>query len=152
MLRVGLNYALGLAVEFRSSILLFHCVIPPTYALGAGHTALAGLKLITLQQEFAQDEMESVNRELGKKPVKIEMLIGLGSPAEQINKCIRSQGVDLIITSTHSRIGLKRLFIGSTAEQIVRHAIRPVLVTPNRTLPKKSQKTVTRKSPSKRAR
>src|ERR1051325_450196 len=99
MLRVGLNYALGLAVEFRSSILLFHCVIPPTYALGAGHTALAGLKLITLQQEFAQDEMESVNRELGKKPVKIEMLIGLGSPAEQINKCIRSQGVDLIITS-----------------------------------------------------
>ena len=130
--RVGLDYALGVAREFRSSLLLFHCVVPPTYALGAGHTALAGPKLITSQQEFAQDEMENLHRELGKKSVEIEMLVGLGSPVEQINECIRTQGVDLIVTSTHGRTGLKRLFIGSTAEQIVRHAICPVLVVPNR--------------------
>jgi nucleotide-binding universal stress UspA family protein len=130
--RVGLDYALGVAREFRSSLLLFHCVVPPTYALGAGHTALAGPKLIASQQEFAQDEMENLYRELDKKSVEIEMLVGLGSPVEQINECIRRQGVDLVVTSTHGRTGLKRLFIGSTAEQIVRHAICPVLVVPNR--------------------
>ncbi|HZS17403.1 MAG TPA: universal stress protein [Candidatus Udaeobacter sp.] len=89
--RVGLNYALGFALEFRSSLLLFHYVIPPTYALSAGHTALAGPKLITSQQEFAQDEMENLHRQLGKKSVEIEMLVGLGSPVEQINECIRAQ-------------------------------------------------------------
>jgi nucleotide-binding universal stress UspA family protein len=149
--RVGLDYALGFAVEFGSSILLFYCVIPPTYALGAGHTALVGPKLITLQQEWAQHEMEKLHRELGKKSVEIEMLVGLGSPAEQINKCILTQGIDLVITSTHGRTGLKRLFIGSTAEQIVRHALCPVLVVPNRTS-QKPQKIVTRKYPSKLAR
>ena len=138
--RVGLDYALGVAREFRSSLLLFHCVVPPTYALGAGHTALAGPKLITSQQEFAQDEMENLHRELGKKSVEIEMLVGLGSPVEQINECIRTQGVDLIVTSTHGRTGLKRLFIGSTAEQIVRHAICPVLAGTESTIAKEAAK------------
>jgi nucleotide-binding universal stress UspA family protein len=138
--RVGLNCALGLALEFGSSLLLFHCVVPPAYALGAGHTALAGPKLIASQQEFAQDEMENLHRELGKQSVDIEMLVATGSPVEQINACIRKQGVDVIVTSTHGRTGLKRLFIGSTAEQIVRYAICPVLVVPNRPSQKKPRK------------
>jgi len=49
-------------------------------------------------------------------------------------------GLDLIVTSTHGRTGLKRLFIGSTAEQIVRHAICPVPVVPNRPSQKKPRK------------
>ncbi|MEO6870773.1 MAG: universal stress protein, partial [Chthoniobacterales bacterium] len=49
----------------------------------------------------------------------------------------RSEGVDLIITSTHGRSGVKRAFIGSTAEQIVRHAPCPVLVVPNRSAAKR---------------
>ena len=138
--RVGLDYALGVAREFRSSLLLFHCVVPPTYALGAGHTALAGPKLIASQQEFAQDEMENLHRQLGEKSVEIEMFVGLGSPVEQIIECVRTHRVDVIVTSTHGRTGLKRLFIGSTAEQIVRHAICPVLVVPNRPSQKKPRK------------
>jgi len=150
--RVGLNYALGFGLEFRSSMLLFHCVVPQTYALAVGYTALAGPNLITLQEEFAQNQMEKLLREFGKKSVKIKTVVTVGSPVEQINECIRRQTVDLIITSTHGRTGLKRLFIGSTAEQIVRHAACSVLVVPNRTFSKKPHKVVTRKSPSKRAR
>ncbi len=39
--------------------------------------------------------------------------------------------VDLIIVGSHGRTGIKRAFLGSVAERIVRHAGRPVLVIPN---------------------
>jgi nucleotide-binding universal stress UspA family protein len=74
--------------------------------------------------------MEKLRRDLAKKSVKVKTAVGLGSPVEQVNECVRSHGVDLIITSTHGRTGLKRVFIGSTAEQIMRHAICSVLVVP----------------------
>ncbi|MGH7936554.1 MAG: universal stress protein [Chthoniobacterales bacterium] len=62
----------------------------------------------------------------------METKVGVGSPVEQIDQCVRAGGIDLIIISTHGRSGVKRAFIGSTAEQIVRHAPCPVLVVPNR--------------------
>ena len=138
--RVGIDYALGVAREFRSSLLFFHSVIVQTYTLGDEYTALEGPNLIKLQQDYAEGEMEKLRREFGKKSVKVETAIGLGSPVEQVNEYVRSHGVDLIVTSTHGRTGLKRVFIGSTAEQIVRHAICPVLVVPNRVAQKTRRK------------
>ena len=142
--RVGINYALGVSREFRSSLLLFHSVVVQTYTLGDEYTALEGPNLIKLQEEYAEEEMEKLRRELARKSVEVETAIGLGSPVEQINECVRSHRVDLIVTSTHGRTGLTRVFIGSTAEQIVRHAICPVLVVPNQ---KKPRNVVKRKSP-----
>lgn len=129
---LGLEYALGIAREFRSSVVLFHAVVVQAYTLGDEYTALEGPNLIKLQQEYAEQEMQKLRRQLARKSVEVETAIGLGSPIEQVNDCVRSHGVDLIVTSTHGRAGLKRIFIGSTAEQIVRYAICPVLVVPNR--------------------
>ena len=39
--------------------------------------------------------------------------------------------IDLIIISTHGRTGLAHVFLGSTAEKVVRHAACPVLVVRN---------------------
>jgi nucleotide-binding universal stress UspA family protein len=135
--RVGLDYAVGFAREFRSSVLLFHSVVVQTYTLGHAYTALQAPNLIKLQQEYAEEELGKLSRKLARKPMKVESVIGVGSTVEQVNECVRSRGVDLIVMSTHGRTGLKRFFIGSTAEQIVRHAICPVLVVPNRCRPKK---------------
>ncbi len=43
---------------------------------------------------------------------------------------INAYGVDFVIMGTHGRTGLKRLFLGSIAEEIVRHAPCPVLTVP----------------------
>src|SRR5215467_11939816 len=137
--RVGLDYALGVAREFQSRLLLFHSVIPQIYAVDDASGALQ-INLIKLQEEYAEEKMEKLRRELARKSIKVETVIGFGSPVEQLNDCVRSHRVDLIVTSTHGRTGLKRLFIGSTAEQIVRHAISPVLVVPNRPSQKKPRK------------
>jgi nucleotide-binding universal stress UspA family protein len=52
-----------------------------------------------------------------------------GPPAEQILKTLRSRPVpELVIVGTQGRTGLKRLIVGSVAEEVIRHSKRPVLV------------------------
>ncbi len=130
--RFGLDYAVDFARQSGSRLLLFHSLVPHAYALSDEYTALEAPKLLDFQREDATTEMEKLRRTLSKKSLKIETVITVGSPVEQINECIESHGVDLVIISTHGRTGLKRMFIGSVAEHIVRHATVSVVVVPNR--------------------
>ena len=62
-------------------------------------------------------------------PVQTEILPG---PAvDEICAAAGDPAVDLIVTSTHGRTGLKHALIGSVAEHVVRYAERPVLVVPS---------------------
>ena len=130
--RLGLDYALGFAREFRASLKMFHSVAVHNYALGDKYTALEAPKLAGLQQDFFEKEVKALGEGLSKLRIKIEAKVVVGSPVQQIARCVSDHDVDLIITSTHGSSGVRRLFIGSTAEQIVRHATCPVLVVPNR--------------------
>src|SRR5262249_41886726 len=80
--RVGLAYALGVAREFQSSLLLFHSVIVQPYALDNASAALHVPNLIKVQEEYAEEEMEKLRRELARKSMKVETVIGLGSPVQ----------------------------------------------------------------------
>jgi len=52
-----------------------------------------------------------------------------GSPAEQILKVLRSgTPPELVVLGTQGRKGVKRLLMGSVAEEVIRHAKRPVMV------------------------
>jgi nucleotide-binding universal stress UspA family protein len=52
-----------------------------------------------------------------------------GMPAEEILRVAREKKADLIALSTHGRGGLARLIAGSVAEEVLRNAEVPVLVT-----------------------
>ncbi|HUI45060.1 MAG TPA: universal stress protein [Nitrospirota bacterium] len=53
----------------------------------------------------------------------------IGSPAELILKAVRSTpSPELVVVGTQGRKGLKRLLIGSVAEEVIRYAKRPVMV------------------------
>lgn len=51
-----------------------------------------------------------------------------GKPFAEIVKLAQERAIDLIVIGTHGRTGLGHVLIGSTAEQVVRHAPCPVLV------------------------
>lgn len=53
--------------------------------------------------------------------------IVIGRPHEQINLFAKANDVDLIVMGTHGRTGLEKLFVGSTAEKVVRTASVPVM-------------------------
>ena len=136
--RLGLEYALGFAQEFRATVILFHSIFVSAYLMGNRHTAHQVPTLIANQQEYARAEMEKLRETISRKGGAVETNIAVGSPVEQIGKYVRKASVDLIITSTHGRSGWRRVFIGSTAERIVRYATCPVLVVPNRAAGKKA--------------
>lgn len=130
--RVGLEYALRFAPEFGASVVLFHSVFVPAYVLGDEYTVREAPDLIATQEKYARAEMEKLRKTISGKGGEIVTEIAFGSPVEQISEYVTKEDVDLIITSTHGRSGLQHLFIGSTAERIVRYATCPVLVVPNR--------------------
>ena len=61
----------------------------------------------------------------GEHVTHVEILTG--QPAMALCKYARDHECDLIAMATHGRTGLAHMLIGSTAEQVVRHAPCPVL-------------------------
>ena len=53
--------------------------------------------------------------------------VRIGEVDEQIPGFVEEEGSDLVVTSTHGRTGLKRIYMGSVAEKIVRLVPCPVL-------------------------
>jgi hypothetical protein len=54
--------------------------------------------------------------------------VRIGSPVQGILQMATDAQADLLIVGTHSRDGVKRLVLGSVAEEVVRNAHCPVLV------------------------
>jgi len=54
--------------------------------------------------------------------------IRLGVPARELADLAREVGADLLVVGTHGRRGMRRLFLGSVAERVLRAAPCPVLV------------------------
>lgn len=91
-------------------------VVPPTMlsARKVENRLLRGLRDVATEHHLR----ESVNR----------CHIRTGIAFDEICKVAREIDADLIVTSTHGRTGWKRLFLGSTAERVVRHTPCPVLI------------------------
>jgi len=59
--------------------------------------------------------------------VKKMVAVTTGHPSTEICKYAAEHDCDLIIMATHGRTGLAHMLLGSTTEQVVRHAPCPVL-------------------------
>jgi nucleotide-binding universal stress UspA family protein len=56
-----------------------------------------------------------------------EMVLKQGNPWPEIRDLIERRGIDLIVLGTHGRGLIGTLLLGSVAEQVLRHALCPVL-------------------------
>jgi nucleotide-binding universal stress UspA family protein len=127
----GLNYAIEIAHLVAAKILVFHA-IDMSIACTADGFAMYDLGALEKQaREAAEAEMAKFVREANFGDVKFETAIEVGLPIQHICDRGAKEKIDLIITSTHGRTGLKHILIGSTAENVVRRAGCPVLVVPS---------------------
>ncbi len=76
----------------------------------------------------ARAYLERVRDALRSHGVAADLRIEWGSPAEEILWLAKTGGFDLVAMTTHGRRGVRRLFGGSVAEEVVRHAEIPVLL------------------------
>ena len=73
-----------------------------------------------------QERLEEASRQF---QISVRYSLKSGSPAEQILKALRSpSSPELVVVGTQGRKGLRRLLIGSVAEEVIRHSRRPVMV------------------------
>jgi len=66
------------------------------------------------------------------KDYKVWTFIEEGNPFEAILKVAEEWGADLIVLGTHGRTGLSHLLMGSVAEKVIRHSVKPVFVIPTK--------------------
>lgn len=83
-----------------------------------------------VREEIATDAVKLLDEMISKAGVKgeVEQLTVWGEPAGVVNDLAERGEFDLIVMATHGRTGLSRLFLGSVAENVIRHAKCPVLV------------------------
>ncbi len=130
---------LDLAKQFGAAVGLVHIIeaayipAPVTDAtmgmpLETG-TNMVNVEMLEIQNHVSDDMIENTIKTYGKD-VEVTHFTDYGSTADGIISCSKEFEADLIVIGTHSRTGLDRLFMGSVAEHVVRHAEMPVLVVP----------------------
>lgn len=129
----ALGHALRLAADHGAEVLVYHVmetiIAPnPLYA----HYYPTELLNPEIQARAEKDAQQALVDRLPKEgdlaAVPTTTLVGHGIPADEIIRIAEERAVDLIVIATHGRTGLKHLFMGSTAERVIRHVHCPVLV------------------------
>ena len=126
----ALSYTASLARTFGARIVCVHVIEPIVPTVGyTGMTEPLPIADISEQLE------DSAERELPKiaeceecAGLEVEEVIVHGEAASEIVRVAKEHAVELIVISSHGRTGFGRIFFGSTAEAVVRHASCPVLV------------------------
>ena len=121
----ALRYAMPLARQFDARITLLHVIEPASVPSDGLYLGSATDHLIPV----AEHEIACIwEREKAIRPPAWRSIVGEGVPSEVILRTAAAEKTDLIIIATHGRTGLARVFLGSTAERVIRQAPCPVLV------------------------
>ena len=78
-------------------------------------------------QAGVEEELELIGNDCRRQIEEVEVYSRTGSPADEIVRFAEEESVGLIVMGTHGWSGAKHLILGSTAENVVRHANCPVL-------------------------
>jgi nucleotide-binding universal stress UspA family protein len=127
----GLDEALALAKLTGARLRLLHVVEDPVFVTGLDGFDPTGLALIPLLREAGEKLLATCKARAAKDGVAADavLLERLGTRiCDAVVQEARDCGADLIVLGTHGRCGMRRLTLGSDAEQIARLASVPVLL------------------------
>lgn len=120
--RQALRYAVPLAQKFSARIVLLHVMAPATKRSRPG-AAVPPAR----ERDNAVARLDKMAARLLPRSVRSQNLVQRGRPADAIVDTASQIDADMIVMTTHGRAGFGRLFLGSTAEQVMRRAGCPVL-------------------------
>lgn len=124
-----LPYARALAQAFKSEVFLMSVpAVPNTsdYRAPAEHLEELRSKKDANMRKF----LNAVARGLRKDGLRVHSLVTGSTPAKAIVDVSRSKHIDMIMMTSRGRSGLKLLFMGSVAEQVVQDSDQMVFMLP----------------------
>lgn len=122
--RQALRYAAPIAQKFGGRIVLLHVISSGSVGPSGSAPLVSDLKL---EKDQAMKRLEATAAGHVPEEVRGANLVRVGSPHASILATAEKLDIDMIVLTTRGRTGLKRFLMGSTAEQVVRHAKCPVL-------------------------
>jgi nucleotide-binding universal stress UspA family protein len=125
----GLREALRLAKSERAELCIFN-VVNEYYAFAMPEAAVA-VDIVPQLRAGGKSVLAKALAAAEKQGLKAKTVMREtlgGSAAEAIVREAKKQRADLIVLGTHGRRGVRRMVLGSDAEQVVRSASVPVLL------------------------
>ncbi len=86
---------------------------------------------ISHQQYFIDFARKEIENQVAGADIEWEALISIGQTPDEIVRLVLENNIDMVVTSTHGRSGLRRLFLGSVTERLMRTLTCPLLVLPS---------------------
>lgn len=127
----GLREAIRLARGQKASLQLVHVVDEHTVLVSGAEVGPYMATLMLKLREQGRQVLRNAESQVRKQGLKCTgvLLEARDRPAaDLIVRQARKSRADLIVIGTHGRRGLRRLILGSDAEQIVRTAPVPVML------------------------
>ncbi len=124
----ALRYAVAFAEKFGAQLYLLHVVQDLTWFIP--EAILVAPAAIPPTEQFhtaALTALDRVIKGLNLPGIKTQAEVRQGIPFQGIIEFAREKNVDLIVMGTHGHTGLAHVFLGSTAEKVVRKGPCPVL-------------------------
>lgn len=120
----SLPYVVGIARQYNSTIYLANVVPLSIYGLARPES------FDTIEAEchdYAQEKLDRFSAGIRAQGIPVQVLLTEGDVALVIPDWIKQHEIDLLAVGTTGRGGLRKLFLGSTAEELIREVSCPVL-------------------------
>ncbi len=127
----ALDEAIRLAVDSGAKITLMHVIDDLRHVTGFETATNYVQQMVPLMRAAGEDLLAKQGEKVLAHGLQVECVLiaeGPGRVCEHVADQARTSQADLIVLGSHGRRGVKRVLLGSDAEQIIRHAPVPVLV------------------------
>ena len=127
----AVKVAAQLARKHDCELILLHMLDLPLNQLNAGGGVPADLPEAVYFMKLAHKQFEDLLKNDYLSGIRVSEMVDFHDISVGVLETCKNNNVDLIIMGSHGADGLKEMFIGSTAEKIVRTSDTPVLVIKN---------------------
>jgi nucleotide-binding universal stress UspA family protein len=120
----ALPIAATLARRYDAEVMISNVWAPMPFTMATPETVNT---LEQQQERAARQKLSEILQTAGTLGISPRAIVRSGDPVEEIDRIVREQAIDLVILSTHGRVGFRHLAMGSVAESLFRNLSCPVL-------------------------
>ncbi len=125
--REAFRYALSLARQYKSKVILLHVIDSRSYDSIFHIHMVSEEEATEMLKQHCLKKYEQLLADHQTEGIELEQRVKSGHPYVEIVREAAHEEVDLIVIGTHGRSGLDHILFGSVAEKVVRKAPCPTL-------------------------
>jgi len=122
--RPAWELAMGYAKAFGAKLLILHVIDLPGYVDWAEKLR----EILEATERAANERLQLMAKECARVAPDVKTYCRIGIAPREIAAFAQEESVDLIVSGTHGRTGVRHLVMGSVARSVLKTAHRPMLI------------------------